>query len=186
MLLARLFAQEEAKRKGDCGKPLEGHRTPCCQVNLTGRFPEFSPQCPKCSALEIVPLISDRFFDVINARNYHQGLEMLACENFYTGRWVVDECCKDVCGEISELLGDFYTQERKFKSRIVKIEYNEKDASVLVSSLVMQLSEDELVAEKMYFSKMLFMAEVFCDYRVNYWNLVEFTCSEGGEYRYAF
>lgn len=170
-----------------CGKPgkIPAHRTPCCPVNLTGRYPEINNLCSKDSALQIVTLLSEQFFDVINARKYHQSLTLLAEENFYTGKWVVDhQCCQDVCGEIPQLLADFYTNDITLNSKIVSSEYNEKDGGVLVNSIVMQV--DGMSVQRIYFSRMLFMAEAFCDYKVNYWNMVEFTCSEGGEYRYKF
>ncbi len=159
---------------------------PCFDPGLSPcRNPNLPPGlCPKVTALEKVPLIFDQFFDTINVGKYHQAISIISDHDLYTGMIVKDFCCTKIVGDISELVGDFVSAGFKFEYHIINTEYCPKDAVVTVKAVIMQMEISGI--NRIFYSTMQFVPEVFCEYKLSLWNIVEFSCADTGDYVYEF
>lgn len=189
-LLILLFSFIHANDLLEKGKQIDRRKPDyaiaCCGPlnNFTARSPHFQPLCDECTALKLVPLLTDQFFDNINFSKFREAEGMLGCDNFFVGKLVIDEkCCQDVCGQIIDIFADFHAQSVSFEFKIMKMHYDKENGSVTAKVMLMQMGETGI--ERIFYSTMMWVAEVFCEYKLNYWELVEMTCTEE-DYKYDF
>lgn len=130
--------------------------------------------CPKYTALELVPLVYEQFFNVVNAGDFQQVPGLIACDAIYTSTMVSESspACEENVGPLEELLAFFYPTPAT--SKILSVKYEPIDGSVLVESVVAYM--DSGLTGRIFQSKMVFQPAEFCEYKVAYWNLVEFNC----------
>lgn len=186
ILLSMLQATDITGKAKKIDRRKPDYAIACCGPinNFTARTPQFQSLCDECTALKLVPLLTDQFIDNINFGKFREAENMLGCDNFFVGKIVMDEkCCQDVCGEIIDILGDFHAQSVQFKYKIMKMHYDKENGSVTAKMVLMQMGESGI--ERIFYNTMMWVAEVFCDYKLNYWELIEMTCTEE-EYKYDF